>query len=107
MKKYMLIYYGSRPEDMKEEDVKARMQEWMAWFESMKDSVVDMGSMLHSGMSVSYDSSETIAKDMWPATGTTTIQAENMDEAVKLAQGCPDLKHDSETRVRVYEAPDK
>jgi hypothetical protein len=104
MKKFVLIYHGKmRPEDFSKEELKSVMDKWMAWFGSFKDQMVDGGNpFAPNGKSVSAKDIETIAEDMMPATGYTIINASDMDEATKIAQGCPVLE--SEGTVRVYEA---
>src|SRR4051812_39806915 len=106
MKKFVLIFYGKvRPEDISKEEMKNTMDKWMAWFGSFKDQMVDGGNPFAAGAkSVSAKGIETIAADMWPAKGYTIVNAKDMDEATKIAQGCPVLEDDSEGAVRVYEA---
>lgn len=106
MKKFVFVFYGqARPEDISKEDMKKTMDSWMAWFGSFKDKMVDGGNPFASGaMSVTAKGAETIPTDMWPAKGYAIFNAENMDEAVKIAKGCPALVDDDQGAVRVYEA---
>ena len=106
MKKFVLIYYGKiRPEDISKEEMQSTMDKWMAWFATFKDQMVDGGNPFASGAKVvTAESVETIPADKWPAKGYTIINAENIDEATKIAKGCPALQDDSEGAVRVYEA---
>ena len=104
MKKFVFVYYGKvRSEDVRKEDMKKTMDKWMAWFATFKEKMIDGGNpFATSAKVVSAEGTETIPADKWPATGYTIINAESMDEATKIAQGCPAL--DSEGAVRVYEA---
>jgi hypothetical protein len=104
MKKFILIYHGKvGPEDISKEEMKNTMDKWMAWFGTFKDNMVDGGNPFAAGAkSVTAKGVETIPADMWPATGYTIINANDIDEATKIAKGCPVL--DSEGSVRVYEA---
>ena len=106
MKKFVLVFYGKvRPEDISKEEMKKTMDKWMAWFGSFKDQMVDGGNPFAAGAkSVTAKGIETIPSDMWPAKGYTIINAKDMDEATKIAKGCPALQDDSEGAVRVYEA---
>ncbi|MDA1079820.1 MAG: YciI family protein [bacterium] len=106
MKKFVFIYYGNnKAENMTEEQSKAVMEKWMAWYGSLNSQVVDGGNPFASnGMSVTSSETALIPADMWPAKGYTIIEAADMDAAVKIAQGCPMLEDDSEGTVRVYEA---
>ena len=81
------------------------MDEWMAWFGSFQDKMVDGGNpFVTLAKVVTAKGSETISADKWPAKGYSIVNAVDMDEAVKIAQGCPALKDDPEGAVRVYEA---
>ena len=106
MKKFVFVYYGKvRAEDISQEDMKKTMDKWMAWFDTIKDQMVDGGNPFATGAKVvTAKGIETIPRDMWPAKGYTIINANSMDEATKIAQGCPAIEDDSEGAVRVYEA---
>ncbi|EKD64809.1 MAG: hypothetical protein ACD_50C00300G0003 [uncultured bacterium] len=106
MKKFVFLYYGKvKPGDIAEADMKKVMDNWMTWFGSIKDKLVDGGNPFATGgKSVTKKGVETISPDMWPAKGYTIINAEDIDEAVKIAKRCPALDDDPEGAVRVYEA---
>jgi|SRR3989338_5385092 len=106
MKKFVLVFYGKvRPEDISKEEMKSTMDKWMAWFGTFKDQMVDGGNPFAAGSkSVTAKGVETIPADRWPAKGYTIINASDMDEATKIAKGCPALEDDSEGAVHVYEA---
>lgn len=105
MKKFVFVYYGAvRAEDISKEDMKKTMDAWMAWFGSFKDKLVDSGNPFGpEAKSVTAKGVEILSADKWPAKGYGIINAKDMDEAVKIAQGCPALKDDPEGAVRVYE----
>ena len=85
--------------------MKEIMDKWMAWFGTFKDKMVDGGNPFASGaQSVTANGTQTIPPDMWPAKGYTIINAKDMAEATKIAQGCPALVDDKDGAVRVYEA---
>lgn len=106
MKKFVLVFYGKvRSEDISEEAMKSTMDQWMAWFGTFKDQMVDGGNpFAPSAKSVTAQDVKDISADMKPAQGYTIINANDMDEAVKIAKGCPALKNDNEGAVSVYEA---
>lgn len=106
MKKFVFVYYGKvRAEDISKEDMKKTMDKWMAWFGSINDKMVDGGNPFAPEAKVVTDKGiETIPADKWPAKGYTIINASTMEEATKIAQGCPALEDDIEGAVRVYEA---
>src|SRR5258708_7403994 len=106
MKKFVFVYYGKvRAEEISKEAMKSTMDKWMAWFGTFQDKMVDGGNPFASGAkSVTAKGVETIPADKWPATGYTIINAKDIDEATKIAKGCPVLEENSEGTVRVYEA---
>ncbi len=106
MKKFVLVFEGKvRPEDIAKEDMQKTMDMWMAWFGTIGEKMVDGGNPFASGAQiVTSGGAEIISADKQPAKGYTIINAKDMDEAVKIAQGCPVLVDDSEGAVRVYEA---
>ena len=106
MKKFVFVLYGKvRPEDISKEDMKKTMDKWQVWFGTFKDNIVDGGNPFAPGAKVvTAKGVETIPADKWPAKGYTIINANDMDEATKIAQACPALEDDSEGAIRVYEA---
>lgn len=102
MKKFVFVYYGKRvTEEHKQHVDWGKIQEkWSAWFATFKDNMVDGGNQFGSAKLVSATGVETL-QDELPATGYTIINAQDMDEATKIAQGCPALEW--EGGVRVYE----
>jgi len=104
MKKFVFVLYGKpMSKDERKENMKKTMDEWMAWFSTFQDKMVDGGNPFRNeAKSVTDKGAETISADKWPATGYTIINAKDMDEAVDIAKGCPALKR--EGTVRVYEA---
>jgi len=94
MKKFMVIYRSSKEamekmKDMTPEEMKKGMMEpWMAWMEKCGDALVDRGAPLGKVQIVTSSGSEQGADDV----GTYSIlQAESMDDAVKLLDGHPHL----------------
>src|SRR5215469_12251727 len=102
MKKFVLVYYGkTRPEDIGKEEMKKTMDKWMAWFGTFQDKMVDGGNPFAAdAKAVTAKGVVTIPADKWPAKGYTIINANNIDEAVEIAKGCPALENDSEGTVR-------
>jgi len=61
--------------------------------------MVDSGSPFGSGREISHSGTKELPLGMESLTGYCIINADNMDEAEKLLEGCPII-----TSVRVYEA---
>lgn len=75
------------------------MEAWGKWFGSIKDKTVDSGSPFGSGIEITRDGTKELPLGLDSITGYTIINAENMDEAEKIAKTCPII-----TGIRVYEA---
>jgi hypothetical protein len=65
-------------------------QAHQAWWTSMQGYVVDAGNPLVNGRDVAKDGSVTeIAERDEPALGYSIIEAESLDDALALLEGCP------------------
>ena len=95
MKKFVFLY-NSDPSEVPSDDV---MDVWMKWFESIKESTLDMGNPLMEGMLVTSMSASKITPEMNPIGGYTLIKAEDMNAAVAIAKSCP-----GHSAIQVYEA---
>jgi YCII-related domain len=93
MKKFVFITFGF------ETPTPEIQQAWGKWFASIGDKMVDSGSPLGSGREISRTGTKELPLGKESLTGYCIINAENLDEAEKIAQGCPII-----TSIRVYEA---
>ncbi len=93
MKKFVFLHYGF------ETPTQEIMDAWGKWFASIGDKMVDPGSPLGSGREISRTGTKDLPMGMESLTGYTVINADSIDEAEKIAKGCPMI-----TSVRVYEA---
>ena len=93
MKKFIFLYYGFQTPtgDIKEA--------WMKWFASIGDKLVDSGNPFGAGRDVTHTGTTDLPQDLNAITGYSIINADSLDEAEKIAQGCPFI-----TGIRVYEA---
>jgi len=84
MKKFILLAHG----DM--EHTPAFQQAHQAWWASMQGHVIDPGNPLVNGRSVSKDGEVTaIAEPDASALGYSIIEAETLEDALSLLDGCP------------------
>lgn len=90
MTKYLLAYHGGSMPESKEAGEKS-MAAWMSWIGSLGASVVDVGNpttgnskTVAPGFKLSNGGSTTI-------TGYSVIEAANLDKAVEMTRGCPQL----------------
>lgn len=85
-----------------EEERQAVIQSWVAWFNELGSAVADPGNPF-SGMAKTVSSDGSISDGSMGSTmnGYSVVKADSLDEATKMAQGCPVLKDGS--TVTVYE----
>jgi hypothetical protein len=93
MKKFVIFHYGF---EMPTPEI---MEAWSKWFASLGDKMVDPGSPLGPGREISRSGTKELPLGMESLTGYCIINADSLDEAEKIAKGCPII-----TSVRVYEA---
>lgn len=93
MKKFVFLAVGY------ETPSKEIMDSWMKWFGEIKEHIVDSGNPFGPGKEITSNGVTELPHDKEAITGYTIINAESMDEAVKIAEGCPII-----TSMRVYEA---
>ena len=75
------------------------MDAWGKWFASIGDKTVDSGFRFGAAREITRDGSKELPIGLDSITGYTVINADNLDEAEKIAQTCPFI-----TGIRVYEA---
>lgn len=95
MKKFVFLY-NSDPNEVPNPDV---MDVWMKWFDSIKESILEMGNPFREGMLVTATSATKISPEMNPMSGYTVIKAADMDAAIAIAKTCP-----GQAGMNVYEA---
>lgn len=103
MKKFILLYSGpaTQPEPMTEEQGKTSDSVRQSWIEKVGKALVDVGAPMTAGKAVVDDGSVTQASDL---NGYSIIEAENMDEALKLVEGNPFLMDKTgEFRIEIFE----
>ena len=100
MGKYVLAYKGGGMGETEAEQQEA-MTQWMNWFGSLGDAVVDGGTPFGSSSSIASDGtvSTGAASDL---TGYSIISADGLSEACDMAKGCPVLS--SGGTIEVYES---
>jgi hypothetical protein len=91
MKKFVLITIGFT------QPTQEIMESWMQWFKSIEDRIVDQIG-LRNGKEVTKNGITELPMDKDAITGYLVINAENIDEAIKIAQSCPMI-----TSTKVYE----
>ena len=92
MKKFLFLTLGF------EKPTPEIMAAWGKWFGSFADKMADKGGHFRAGREISKSGAKDLPLGMDSITGYTVINAESLDEAQKIAQGCPIIKS-----IRVYE----
>jgi hypothetical protein len=91
MKKFVLLTIGFT------QPTPEIMESWKQWFKSIEDKIVDQIG-LGNGKEVTKNGITELPRDKDAITGYLIINAENIDEAIKIAQSCPMI-----TSTKVYE----
>jgi hypothetical protein len=95
MKKFVFLYYGHWPENATQEMKDA----WSNWFATIGDKLVDGGNPFGPGREITHTGTKELPHGKEAIAGYSILNAENMEEAEKIAKDCPII-----TSVRVYEA---
>jgi hypothetical protein len=95
--KYVLVYQGGSTAET-EEAQQAAMAAWGQWFASLGAAVVDGGAPFGASSAVGGGGAQS------GLTGYSVLQADDLQAAVKMAEGCPIVGDGG--RVDVYEAID-
>jgi hypothetical protein len=99
MAKFLYLYTGGQMAETPEAQ-QEQMQQWVSWFGTLGDSVVDIGNPFGAGTTVTNGgSSDGGASKLG---GYSIITAESLKDAATKANGCPVLQ--SGGTVEVYEA---
>ena len=106
MGKYVVIYHapasaveamsGATPDDMKK-----GMEAWMAWAQGCGDGLVDLGTPLGGSLKVTNSGN---SPSYTGVAGYSILEAENMDGALVLLQGHPQLEWAEGCEIEVHES---
>ena len=104
MAKFLLLYSGGGMPETEAESA-AVIKAWTAWYTQLGSAVADPGNPF-SPMAKTIAANGTVRDGAVGvmATGYTILQAESLDAAVKMAQGCPVLQGGAE--ISVFESFD-
>ena len=91
MKKFVLLTIGFT------QPTPEIMEQWMKWFKSIEEKIIDQVG-LRNGKEVTKKGITTLHMDKDAITGYIVINAENMDEAIQIAQSSPMI-----TSTKIYE----
>ncbi|MEZ5096387.1 MAG: YciI family protein [Nocardioides sp.] len=100
MGKYVFAYRGGEGMASTEEEQRAVMAAWMAWFEQLGEVVVDGGNPFGASTTVTGSGAEGVGGA--GLGGYSIVSAGSLAEAADHAKGCPALANGG--TVEVYEA---
>ena len=102
MSRFLLVFTGGgMPETPEEQE--AVMAAWGKWYQDLGEAIADPGNPLGEAKNIAEGAVTAGAVSSPPASGFTILNADSMDAAVEMAQGCPMLDGDN-GQVTVYEA---
>ena len=106
MKKFLVTYHVpaevmAQMGEPTPEEWKKGMEPWMAWSARVGDQLVDMGTPLHGGQNVRPDGA--VSDSARRVTGYSILQADSMEEALRLLDGHPHLGWNPDCEVEVHE----
>ena len=91
MAKFLLLHFGF------EKPTAEIMKAWQTWFESIADRQIDQGGFT-GGREISHAGSQDLSWDKDCITGYNIIEAENFEDAERIARENPFI-----TSIRIYQ----
>lgn len=90
MTKYLLGYHGGGMPETPEEGDKV-MKAWNSWMGTLGPALVDGGNPSAAAKTIAASGKVSDGGGANPLTGYSIIEAKDLDDAVRLAKGCPIL----------------
>lgn len=90
MTRYLLSYHGGKMPETKEEGDRV-MKAWGDWMGALGAALADGGNPTSRSKTIAANGSVSDGGGANPVAGYTIIEASDLDAAVKLAKGCPQL----------------
>ncbi len=98
MTKFLLSYHGGDQPSSKEEGEKVT-KSWMDWMQGLGKALVEPGNPTTVAKTIDKSGKVSAGGGANPVTGYSIVEAANLDDAVKLAKGCPQLKANGSIEV--------
>lgn len=92
MKRYMLLHFGF------EKPTPEIMAAWGKWFESTAEQTSDKGGFHGGAREITHAGATDLSMGMDSITGYSIIEAENLEEASRIAKDNPFI-----ASIRIYE----
>ena len=97
MANYLLVFHGGSMPEGQEEGAKV-MQAWTDWFGKLGSAVIDQGNPVSQVRTIAPDGTVS-GGGTNPSSGYSVIKADNLDQAVEFAKGCPVLQGGASVEV--------
>ena len=91
MARFLLAYHGGGMPESEEEQARV-MAAWGAWVQSAVGAIADPGNPVSESRTIAADGSVSHGGGANPVSGYSLLEAESLDAAVAIAQGCPVLQ---------------
>ena len=91
MPNYLFVYHGGSTPETQEEQANV-IQAWMDWLGGMGEDAIDPGNPVGVSATVHPDKSVTDEGGSNPASGYGIVRADDLDDALAKAKGCPILQ---------------
>jgi hypothetical protein len=98
MTQYLLSYHGGDP-PKDQADGERVTKSWVDWLQAMGKAVVTAGNPTTVARTIAPGGKISDGGGPNPVTGWTVLEATDMDAAIKLAKGCPQLKANGSIEV--------
>ena len=98
MTKFLLSYHGGDQPSSKEEGDKV-MKAWTDWMGELGKALLEPGNPTSAAKTIDKAGKVSDGGGANPVTGYSIIEAKSLDDAVKLAKGCPQLKANGSIEV--------
>ncbi len=93
MAKFLLLYHGGAEMPATEAESAKILKAWETWYTSLGKAVVDPGNpFTPKAKKVTSNGAVGDGPAGTMASGYTILEAESLDKAAKMAQGCPVLQ---------------
>ena len=89
MANYLLVFHGGSMPESQEEGAKI-MQAWTDWYTALGAAVVDQGNPVGKVRTIAANGAVSEGGTN-PSSGYTILKADDLDQAVEFAKGCPVL----------------
>ena len=98
MTKYLLSYHGGSMPETPEEGEKV-MAAWNTWMGGLGKALVDGGNPTGASKTIASNGGISDGGGANGVTGYSVLEAASLDEAVRLAKGCPHLASNGSIEV--------